>query len=262
MEGFTTHRGLLATLDRANIDTDQIIPKQYLKSIRRTGFEEGLFSDWRRLPDGSEDPGFELNQPRFRGASILVTRNNFGCGSSREHAVWAIMQYGFRVVIAPQVVRGGTRVPAFADIFAGNAVKNGLLTVQLAEAEVQAVFDMVARFPGLQATVDLDEQRLVLHMDEEEAFHFEVDPAVKTHLVKGLDDIAITLEHEAAITRYEARLQGAAGVGGGAAVFVTLSGGTGRRMTGRQPSRASRLNTPAATAICQEARLKTAAAAR
>jgi len=203
VDKFTTHRGLVVTLDRANIDTDQIIPKQYLKSIRRTGFEEGLFSDWRRLPDGRPDPAFALNQERFRGASILVARNNFGCGSSREHAVWAIAQYGIRVVIAPWVVRGGGRIPGFADIFAGNAVKNGLLTVQLAEEEVQAIFEMTDRFPGLQATVDLEEQRVVLDMDEEEAFHFEVDPAVKTHLIKGLDDIAITLEHAEAIACYE-----------------------------------------------------------
>jgi 3-isopropylmalate/(R)-2-methylmalate dehydratase small subunit len=203
VDKFTTHRGLVVTLDRANIDTDQIIPKQYLKSIRRTGFEEGLFSDWRRLPDGRPDPAFALNQERFRGASILVARNNFGCGSSREHAVWAIAQFGIRVVIAPSVARGGGRVPAFADIFASNAVKNGLLTVSLSEAEVQAIFEMTARFPGLQATVDLQEQQVVLHMDEEESFHFEIEPAVKTHLIKGLDDIAITLEHDQSISRYE-----------------------------------------------------------
>lgn len=193
----------MVTLDRANVDTDQIIPKQYLKSIRRTGFEEGLFSDWRRLPDGSPDPAFSLNQKRFQGATILVARNNFGCGSSREHAVWAIAQFGIRVVIAPSVMRGGSRVPGFADIFANNAVKNGLLTVQLAEEEVEAIFTMTARFPGLQATVDLEAQRIILHMDEEEAFHFDIDPAVKTHLLKGLDDIAMTLEHHELIVHYE-----------------------------------------------------------
>jgi 3-isopropylmalate/(R)-2-methylmalate dehydratase small subunit len=203
VDSFTTHNGLVATLDRANIDTDQIIPKQYLKSIRRTGFEEGLFNDWRRLPDGSPDPAFELNQERFRGASILVARNNFGCGSSREHAVWAIVQFGFRVLIAPKVERGGQVIPGFADIFANNSVKNGLLTVQLAEHEVQAIFEMVDRFPGLHATVDLEEQRVTLHMDEEESFHFDILPEVKEHLLKGLDDIALTLEHEAEISRYE-----------------------------------------------------------
>ncbi len=203
MDSFTKHTGLVATLDRANIDTDQIIPKQYLKSIRRTGFEEGLFNDWRRLPNGEPDPGFELNQERFRGATILVARNNFGCGSSREHAVWAILQFGFRVVIAPQVERNGQRIPGFADIFANNAVKNGLLTVQLSEHEVQTIFEWVERFPGLQATIDLEEQRIVFHMDEEEAFHFDVKANIKEHLIKGLDDIDLTLEHEGDIVRYE-----------------------------------------------------------
>lgn len=203
MDTFTTHQGLLVTVNRANIDTDQIIPKQYLKSIRRTGFEEGLFSDWRRLPDGRLDPAFTLNQERFQGASILVVRNNFGCGSSREHAVWAITQFGIRVVIAPWVQRGTGRIPGFADIFAGNSVKNGLLTVQLAEAEVETIFEMVERFPGLNATVNLEEQRVVLAMDEEESFHFDIEPAVKSHLIKGLDDIAITLERETQIRAYE-----------------------------------------------------------
>lgn len=203
MEKFITHRGLIVTLDRANIDTDQIIPKQFLKSIRRTGFEEGLFSDWRYLPNGQLDPAFELNQDRFRGASILVARNNFGCGSSREHAVWAISQFGFKVVIAPWVQRSAGRIPGFADIFANNAIKNGLLTVQLTEPEVDVIFEMVQRFPGLQATVDLEEQRIILHMDEEESFHFDVDSAAKAHLLNGLDDIAITLQHEPAITAYE-----------------------------------------------------------
>ncbi len=203
MEGFKTHRGIVATLDRANIDTDQIIPKQYLKSIKRTGFETGLFSDWRYLADGSLNPEFSLNQDRFQRASVLVTRNNFGCGSSREHAVWAIVQYGFKAIIAPWVERSGSRVPGFADIFSNNSVKNGLLTIQLAEEEVQAIFDMVDRFPGLEVTVDLLEQRVVLHMDEEESFHFDVAPSVKEHLLRGLDDIAITLEHEQSIADYE-----------------------------------------------------------
>ncbi len=211
MEGFKTHRGIVATLDRANIDTDQIIPKQYLKSIKRTGFEKGLFSDWRYLADGSPNPAFALNQDRFQRATVLVTRNNFGCGSSREHAVWALVQHGLRVIVAPWVERGGARVPGFADIFANNSIKNGLLTIQLSEDEVQAIFDMVERFPGLEATVDLVEQRVVLHMDEEESFHFEVAPAVKEHLIRGLDDIAITLEHEQAIADYEKRNDGSTG---------------------------------------------------
>ena len=160
MEAFKSHRGLLATLDRANVDTDQIIPKQFLKSIARTGFGEALFHDWRYLADGKPNPQFELNQSRFQGASILVARNNFGCGSSREHAVWAIQQYGFKTVIAP----------AFADIFRNNSTKNGLLTVELEEAEVEEIFQMVGRYAGLEATVNLEEQRLTLHLPEEIPF--------------------------------------------------------------------------------------------
>jgi len=195
MNAFKTHRGLIATLDRANVDTDQIIPKQFLKSIARTGFGKHLFHDWRYLPDGSPNPDFEFNAPRFKGASILVARNNFGCGSSREHAVWAIQQDGYAVVIAP----------AFADIFRNNSAKNALLTVELSEAEVEEIFQMVGRFPGLQATVDLDRQRVTLHTAEEISFHFEIDPAVKERLIHGLDDIGLTLKHEADIRAFEAR---------------------------------------------------------
>jgi len=195
MQAFNSHRGLLATLDRSNVDTDQIIPKQFLKSIQRTGFGESLFHDWRYLPDGKPDPGFELNAPRFQGASILVTRSNFGCGSSREHAVWAIQQYGFQVVIAP----------SFADIFRNNCGKNGLLTVGLKEPEVEEIFQMAGRYNGLQATVNLEEQRVTLHLPEEIAFHFEMDAAVKQRLIHGLDDIGLTLKHEAAITAFESR---------------------------------------------------------
>lgn len=203
MEAFSSHRGVVATLDRANVDTDQIIPKQFLKSIKRTGFGESLFFDWRYGDDGKPNPSFELNQPAFAGASILVTRNNFGCGSSREHAVWAVAQYGFRAVIAPWQDRNGSRVPGFADIFRNNCVKNGLLTIELSDAEVDQLFDWIERFPGLEATVDLEEQRVILHMDEEVAFHFDVDPVVKEHLIRGLDDIALTLEHETDITTFE-----------------------------------------------------------
>ena len=195
MKPFTNHRGLVATLDRANVDTDQIIPKQFLKRLGRTGFGEHLFHDWRQLPDGSLNPDFELNAPRFAGASILVTRANFGCGSSREHAVWAIQQAGFAVVIAP----------TFADIFKNNSVKNGLLTVELKPEEVEEIFQMVGRYAGLEATVDLSHQRVVLHLAEEIAFHFEIDPAVKDHLINGLDEISLTLQHEAAIRAFEAR---------------------------------------------------------
>jgi 3-isopropylmalate/(R)-2-methylmalate dehydratase small subunit len=206
MQPFKTHRGIVATLDRANVDTDQIIPKQFLKSIQRTGFGPSLFFDWRYLADGkTPNPDFELNQPRFQGRSILVTRNNFGCGSSREHAVWAIAQDGYKAVLAPARGEGDRRVPAFADIFRNNAVKNGLLTIELTEAEVEEIFQMAGRFPGLEATINLDEQRVVLHLDEEIAFHFEMDPAVKEHLQRGLDDIAMTLEHAADIDAFERR---------------------------------------------------------
>ena len=205
MGAFKSHRGLVATLDRANVDTDQIIPKQFLKSIKRTGFGEQLFHDWRYRADGAPNPDFELNAPRFRWASILVTRNNFGCGSSREHAVWAIQQYGFRAVIAPRAERGGVVVPAFADIFRNNSMKNGLLTVELSEAEVEEIFQMVGRYPGLEATVDLQHQRVMLHLPEEIAFHFAIDTAMKEHLLNGLDEIGLTLKHEAAITAFEAR---------------------------------------------------------
>ena len=192
---FKSHRGLIATLDRANVDTDQIIPKQFLKAIGRSGFGKNLFHDWRALPDGTPNPDFELNQPRFQGASILVARSNFGCGSSREHAVWAIHQHGFQAVIAP----------SFADIFRNNSVKNGLLTVELTEPEVEEIFRMVGRYPGLEGTVHLEEQRVTLHLPEEISFHFEVDPAVKEHLIRGLDEIGLTLQREQEIAAFEAR---------------------------------------------------------
>ncbi len=195
MEAFRSHRGLIATLDRANVDTDQIIPKQFLKSIQRTGFGESLFYDWRYLPNGRPNLEFELNAPRFREASVLVTRCNFGCGSSREHAVWAIQQYGFEAVIAS----------SFADIFRSNSGKNGLLTVELKEPEIEEVFQMTARYHGLEATVNLDEQRVTLHLPEEISFHFEMDPTVKEHLIHGLDEIGLTLKREKEIAAFESR---------------------------------------------------------
>lgn len=203
MEAFKSHRGKIATLNRGNVDTDQIIPKQFLKSIRRTGYGENLFFDWRYLPDGKSNPDFELNKPQFKNASILVTRNNFGCGSSREHAVWAIVQYGFRVVIAPRV----GNIPAFADIFHNNSVKNGLLLVELKEAEVEEIFQMVGRYEGLEATVNLEEQRVTLHLPEEISFHFKIDRAVKEHLIRGLDEIGLSLEHEKEIAAFEGKHQ-------------------------------------------------------
>ncbi|MFO1518493.1 MAG: 3-isopropylmalate dehydratase small subunit [bacterium] len=201
MEAFKSHRGKIGTLDRANVDTDQIIPKQFLKSIRRTGYGEQLFFDWRYLPDGKPDPAFELNQPKFKGASILVTRNNFGCGSSREHAVWALTQYGLRAIIAPRM----GDIPAFADIFHNNSVKNGLLLIALKEAEVEEIFQMVGRYESLEATVNLEEQRITLHIPavDEISFHFEIDPAVKEHLIRGLDEIGLSLKHEGEIGAFE-----------------------------------------------------------
>ncbi len=193
MKPFKTHRGLVVTLDRSNVDTDQIIAKQFLKSIARTGFGEHLFFDWRVRPDGKPNPDFPLNQPRFKGASILVARNNFGCGSSREHAVWAIQQHGFQVVVAE----------TFADIFKNNCSKNSLLTVELLSSEIEEIFQMVDRYPGLEATADVDEQRLTLHLSEEISFHFDIDAGVKERLIHGLDDIGLSLKKETAIQAFE-----------------------------------------------------------
>jgi 3-isopropylmalate/(R)-2-methylmalate dehydratase small subunit len=203
MEAFTIHTGIMATLNRSNVDTDQIIPKQFLKSIQRTGYGPSAFFDWRYDAQGNLRPDFELNAPRFEGRSILVTRNNFGCGSSREHAVWALLQDGYRVVIAPWKVINGERVPAFADIFRSNCVKNGLLAIELSEDDVDQIFALAGQHNGLQATVDLPAQKITLHAEEEIAFTFHVDESAKERLVKGLDDIDISLAHEADITRFE-----------------------------------------------------------
>lgn len=203
MQPFRKQRGIVAKLERANVDTDQIIPKQYLKSVERTGFGEGLFSDWRYNEDGSDNPEFELNQPRYEGASILVAMNNFGCGSSREHAVWAIMQYGFRVVVAPRKETREGSINAFADIFRNNGFNNGLLTVELSQKAVDEIMDMIDSNVGLEATVDLEEQKIVLHTDDEPSYSFEIDPVVRRNLLEGKDPIAQTLESEDAITAFE-----------------------------------------------------------
>ncbi|MCA9248973.1 MAG: 3-isopropylmalate dehydratase small subunit [Planctomycetales bacterium] len=192
MKAFTQHTGLVGTLDRSNVDTDQIIPKQFLKRIERTGFGEFLFYDWRYLDDGTDNPQFELNKPEFRGASILVTRRNFGCGSSREHAPWAIEQYGIRVVIAP----------SFADIFYSNCFKNGMLPIRTSDAAVEDLFQRVAANPGYQLHVDLEKQMVT--DDQGLELSFEVDPFRRQCLLGGLDDIGMTLEHEAEIAAYEA----------------------------------------------------------
>jgi 3-isopropylmalate/(R)-2-methylmalate dehydratase small subunit len=185
------------------VDTDAIIPKQFLKSIKRTGYGPNAFFDWRYGPDGRPDPDFELNRPRFAGRSILVTRNNFGCGSSREHAVWALAQDGYRVIIAPYIERDGKRLPAFADIFRSNTTKNGLLAVELPEGDVDTIFTRVAALPGLEATVDLAAQTVRLHDADETVFAFDVDAGAKNQLLQGLDEIDLTLQHADAIDRFE-----------------------------------------------------------
>lgn len=204
MTPFTHHTGVVATVDRANVDTDAIIPKQYLKSIRRTGFEAGLFSDWRYLADGRDNPEFELNRPEFKNASILLTRHNFGCGSSREHAVWAIRQYGFRVVIAPYAEAAAGRIPAFADIFHGNSVRNGLLCIELSPAEVDGLFALVVANPGVEFKVDLETLIIEAPAGSGEEIAFEVEPSIRESLLRGLDDIATTLTSAADIDAFEA----------------------------------------------------------
>ncbi len=197
MEKFETFTGIVCAVDRANIDTDALIPKEHLKSIKRTGFGPALFSDWRYNDDGSENADFILNQPKTQGASILVGRNNFGCGSSREHAVWAVVQQGFKVVIAP--IEGD--IPGFADIFCNNCAKNGILTVQLSSEQVDQIFEMASADEPLEATVDLEEQKVVFKDVE---FAFDVDPAVKEKLLLGMDDIAESLQFEGDIAAFEA----------------------------------------------------------
>jgi len=193
MEAFTRHTGLVAPLDRVDVDTDQIIPKQFLKSIARTGFDAGLFFDWRFRPDGSPNPDFVLNKPGYRGASILVSGRNFGSGSSREHAPWALQQFGFRVVIAP----------SFGDIFRNNSYQNGFLPVQLPENLVRQLLDRAANEPGYKLTVDLEHQTVA---DERDTLaSFDIDAAVKHRLLHGLDDIGLTLQHVDDISAYERR---------------------------------------------------------
>ena len=193
MQPFTTHTGLVAAMDRANVDTDQIIPKQFLKRIERTGYGPFLLFDWRYLDDnGVPNPAFELNQPEVRGASVLLARRNLGCGSSREHAVWAIENYGFRTVIAP----------SFADIFYNNCFKNGVLPIRLSEEQVHDLFQRFANFPGYELTVSLEKQ--VISDNHGLSLPFAVDESRRHYLLNGLDDIALTLQHEDRISAYEA----------------------------------------------------------
>ena len=191
MEAFKRLKGLVATLDRVNVDTDQIIPKQFLKRIERTGFGQFLFYDWRFDKDGALDPKFELNQPQYQGASILLARANFGCGSSREHAPWSLLDYGFRSIIAP----------SFADIFYNNCFKNGMLPIRLSEEQVEELFQRVRAHPGYQLAVDLETQTLEDDLGLSQSF--EVDPFRRESLLKGLDEIGLTLQYEDQIGAYE-----------------------------------------------------------
>jgi len=193
MQPFRIHKGKVVPLDRANVDTDQIIPKQFLKRIERTGFGEFLFYDWRRGKNGSQDPSFSLNQPRYAGASVLVTGKNFGCGSSREHAVWALEDFGFRAVLAP----------SFADIFANNCVKNGVLTVVLREEEVAEVTRRATEFPDYQLVIDLEKCKV----GDGSGFSatFPIDDFTRQCLLEGLDDVGLTLQHQPEIAAYEAK---------------------------------------------------------
>jgi len=192
VEKFTLHSGITVAIDRANIDTDQIIPKQFLKRIERSGFGRFLFYDWRYAVDGTPDAGFPLNDPRYAGASILVAGANFGCGSSREHAPWSLYDYGFRAVIAP----------SFADIFYNNSLKNGLLPVALSEEVVREIIDR-SRLESYQITIDLERQMVADCRGF--ASSFDIDPFRKHCLLNGLDDIGLTLQHEEKITAYESR---------------------------------------------------------
>jgi len=202
VEKFVRREGLVAPLDRANVDTDAIIPKQYLKSIKRSGFGPNLFDDWRYLDPGEPggdnskrrpNPDFVLNQPRYRGATVLLARENFGCGSSREHAPWALLDYGFQAVIAP----------SFADIFFNNCYKNGLLPIVLEPQVVDQLFREVSETEGYRLAIDLENQTVTTPSREE--FRFDIDPFRKHCLVNGLDEIGLTLQHADKIRAYEAR---------------------------------------------------------
>ena len=193
MEPFRTLTALAAPLDRTNVDTDQIIPKQFLKRIERTGYGDFLFFDWRRTASGDSDPSFVLNEPRYKGAKILIAGKNFGCGSSREHAAWALSDFGFRCVIAP----------TFADIFFSNAGKNGIVLVRLSEEQVDQLLNNAKTIPNYQLTVSLQEQTVTDNQGFSASFEF--DPFRKFCLIEGLDDIGLTLRHAAALDAFEAK---------------------------------------------------------
>ena len=191
---FTQHTGLVAPLDAANVDTDAIIPKQFLQKVTRTGFGQHLFNDWRFIDDAGKipNPDFVLNKPLYKGTSILLTRENFGCGSSREHAPWALTDFGFRVVIAP----------SFADIFYSNSFNNQLLLVKLSEAQIDELFQLVEQHPGINFTVDLEAMTI---QAGEKTYPFELDSFRRHCMLNGLDSIGLTLQHEASIGSYEAK---------------------------------------------------------
>jgi len=192
MNPFTTHTGIVAPLDALNVDTDQIIPKQFLKRIERTGYGDFLFFDWRYLADGkTPNPDFEMNAPRYRGASILLTKDNFGCGSSREHAPWALHDYGIRCILAK----------SYADIFFNNCFNNGMLPIVLPSGSIESLFEEVRAREGYQLTIDLPNQKIIKPDGGE--IPFDVDPFKKHCLLKGLDQIGLTLEHEDKIAAYE-----------------------------------------------------------
>lgn len=193
MEAFTKLTGVVGPVDRVNVDTDAIIPKQFLKRIERSGFGQFLFFEWRFDEEGNINPNFELNKPRYDGASILISRVNFGCGSSREHAPWAILDYGFRVVIAP----------SFADIFYNNCFKNGILPIKLSEAQVEDLFKRTAEHEGYKLTVDLESKTIQDELGLQ--IEFELDEHRRQFLLQGLDDIGLTLQHEDLISAYEAK---------------------------------------------------------
>lgn len=193
MEPLIRHKGKVAVLDQVNVDTDQIIPKQFLKRIERSGFGQFLFYDWRYREDGSLNPDFVLNHPRYEGASILLTRNNFGCGSSREHAPWALMDYGFRIILAP----------SFGDIFYNNCFKNGLLPIKLSEDQIDELFRKTEAEVGYELMIDLENEQIT--DDHGLRIPFETDPYRRTLLLKGLDDIGVTETYEAQISAYEER---------------------------------------------------------
>jgi len=191
MKPLTKHTGVVVPMDRSDVDTDQLMPKQFLKRIERSGFGQFLFFDWRFLPDGADNPDFELNRPEYRSATILLARKNFGCGSSREHAPWGLADYGFRVLIAP----------SFADIFYSNSFKNGMLPIKLSDEQVESLFQLAEKKKQLTLTVDLENMQIT--DGDRLSIAFELDDFRRNCLLKGLDDIGLTLEHEDKIASYE-----------------------------------------------------------